>query len=202
MTGDIALRPVCAGDAEALLAIYAPYVLHTAVSFEYDVPDVEEFRGRIQKTLERYPYIAAQIDGELVGYAYAGPFKTRAAYERSAETSIYIRRDMKRRGVGRTLYSALEDMLRAQGVTNLNACIACPVEEDEYLTNDSARFHERLGFSAVGRFHLCAYKFSRWYDMLWMEKLIAGHGAEPPGFTPLPQLMERGAPPQAADPKK
>lgn len=167
------------GDAEALLQIYAPYVRGTAVTFEYTVPSAEEFRERILHTLEKYPYLVAEQDGQAVGYAYAGPFHTRAAYERGVETTVYIRQDRKRRGLGRDLYGALEKILAYQNILNLNACIGYPEREDEYLTTDSARFHERQGFRLAGRFHKCGYKFGRWYDMIWMEKHIGEHTAHP-----------------------
>ena len=171
------IRSAEARDAGRLLEIYAYYVEHTAVSFEYEVPTEEQFRRRIESTLEKYPYLVLEEDGVILGYAYAGVFKARAAYDRSCELSVYVERSARRRGVGRALYGALERELRARGMLNLYACIACPAAgaEDEYLTRDSERFHRRLGFETVGTFHRCAYKFGRWYDMIWMEKLIGTH---------------------------
>ena len=164
-------------DAGRLLDIYAYYVEHTAVSFEYDAPSEDEFRRRIESTLEEYPYLVLEEDGVILGYAYAGVFKARAAYDRSCELSVYVERSARRRGIGRALYGALERELKARGMLNLYACIAVPLDEagDEYLTRDSERFHRRLGFETVGTFHRCAYKFGRWYDMIWMEKLIGAH---------------------------
>lgn len=173
------IRIAVPGDAEALLQIYAPYIRETAVTFEYAVPSAEEFRERILHTLEKYPYLVAEQEGEPVGYAYAGPFHTRAAYERGVETTVYIRKDRRRRGLGRELYEALEKVLAYQNILNLNACIAYPETEDEYLTRDSARFHVRQGFLQAGRFHKCGFKFGRWYDMIWMEKHIGEHTAHP-----------------------
>ncbi len=175
MTDKISLRVVTPDDAAALLAIYAPYVRTTAVTFEYEVPSEAEFRARIRGIQERYPYLAAVADGEIAGYAYAGPFQARAAYGWAAETTVYVARERRRRGVGSRLYAGLEACLAAQGVLNLNACIACPAREDEYLTGDSVAFHQRQGYRMVGRFHDCGYKFRRWYDMVWMEKLIGEH---------------------------
>ena len=172
MNSGIQIRVAGEADAEALLAIYAPYVQHTAITFEYEVPSAEEFRGRIRNVLRRYPYLAAEDGGEIVGYAYVSPFKERAAYDWAVETSIYVRQDRKRGGVGRRLYQALEDILKAQGVLNLNACIACSVREDEYLTRDSIACHQRLGYQMVGEFHQCGCKFGRWYNMVWMETSI------------------------------
>lgn len=172
---NIKIRIVTPDDACQLLDIYTPYVLHTAITFEYQPPTIEEFAQRIQKTLTRFPYLAAVQDGEILGYVYASPFHDRPAYDWAVETSIYIRSDCKRMGIGRKLHQALEDVLREQGILNMNACIAYPQTEDEYLTRDSVHFHSRLGYRMVGQFSQCGYKFGRWYDMVWMEKHIAPH---------------------------
>ena len=164
-------------DAETLLEIYAPYVENTAISFEYDVPSVEEFRSRIEHTLSQYPYLVAEREGEILGYAYASAFKSRAAYAWAVETSIYVRGDAKHLGLGKLLYTALEEALKLQNITNVNACIAYPAEPDEFLTRNSEQFHAHLGYRLVGEFTGCAYKFGRWYDMVWMEKHIGEHTA-------------------------
>ena len=166
-------------DAEELLAIYAPYVRDTAISFEYVVPSVEDFTDRILQISEKYPYIKAVEDGKIIGYAYANTFKGRKAYDWSVETTVYVRRDAKRNGIGRRLYECLEQSLKKMGVLNMNACIASAKVEDEFLTNDSMYFHSRMGFTEVGRFHNSGYKFGRWYDMIWMEKLIGSHDGHP-----------------------
>ena len=193
MKQEIALRWVTPEDAAALADIYAPYVRDTAVTFEYDPPAAEEFRRRICHTLERYPYFAAEADGRVVGYAYAGPFHARAAYDWDAELSIYVARDCRGRGVGRTLYTVLEQALRDMNIRNLYACIAAPRQEDEYLTLDSVRFHSHMGYTTVGTFHHCGFKFGRWYDMVWMEKLIAPHDASPLPVTAAAALRARWA---------
>lgn len=113
MDSSITLRAARPDDAAALLEIYAPYVTGTAITFEYDVPSVEEFRARIEHTLKKYPYIVAESGGEIVGYAYTGEFKERAAYGWSVETSIYVARGKKHCGIGKRLYRALEDISRA-----------------------------------------------------------------------------------------
>jgi len=169
---DIFIRMASPEDAQEMLAIYAPYVEKTAISFEYDVPTVDEFRNRIEKTLQKYPYLAAVRDNEIVGYAYLGPFVGRAAYDRSAETTIYLKESLKGQGIGRKLYQTLEEAALDQGILNLYACIGYPEEEDEYLTMNSVEFHAHLGFRMVGKFYKCGYKFGRWYSMVWMEKLI------------------------------
>ena len=166
-------------DAEELLAIYAPYVRDTAVSFEYVVPSVEGFADRILQISAKYPYIKAVEDGRIIGYAYANTFKGRKAYDWSVETTVYVRKDAKRNGTGRRLYECLEQSLRKMGVLNMNACIASAKVDDAFLTNDSMYFHSRMGFTEVGRFHNSGYKFGRWYDMIWMEKMIGPHDANP-----------------------
>ena len=178
------IRDARIADAGELLDIYAWYVRHTAVSFEYEAPTLEAFRGRMAATTARYPWLVAEEDGHLLGYACAGPFKDRAAYDWSCETTIYLDRNARGRGIGRALYEALEAALGSMGVRNLYACIALADPEDEYLTLDSPRFHERMGYATVGRFHRCASKFGRWYDMVWMEKTIGGHGDNPGTVVP------------------
>lgn len=159
-------------DAEAMRAIYAPYVLRTAVSFEYDVPTAAEFRARVEKTLGTHPWLLAEEAGEVLGYSYAGVFKPRAAYGRCVGTSVYVREDSRGRGLGRMLYEALEARLKARGILNLNACITWTDEPDAYLTHASPRFHARLGFAKAAHFHRCGWKFGRRYDMIRMEKLL------------------------------
>ena len=169
------IRPAAAKDAQRLLKIYSYYVEYTAISFEYEVPSPDEFRDRITHTLEKYPYFVLEEDGVVKGYTYAGVFKGRAAYNHSCEVSIYLDPDAKGNGYGRALYDALEDALRKKGIINLYACIADPISEDEYLTKNSEHFHQHMGYTKVGEFHKCAYKFGRWYNMIWMEKMIGEH---------------------------
>ena len=129
-----------------------------------------EFQKRIENTLKRYPYLLAESAGEILGYAYTGPFVGRAAYDWAAETTIYLKTDKKKKGIGRALYEALEKVSRAQNILNLNACIGYPEAEDEYLTGNSVQFHEHMGYRMVGEFHKCGYKFGRWYNMVWRER--------------------------------
>lgn len=173
MIMDYKIRVARKEDAEKLLKIYAPYVENTAITFEYTVPTKDEFKKRIENTLKKYPYIAAERNDEILGYAYAGELYHREAYMHSAETSIYVARNGRGRGIGTVLYDELEKLLLKQGITNLYACIAYAETEDEFLTNGSVRFHEKRGFSIAGKFNKCGYKFNRWYDVVWMEKQIA-----------------------------
>ena len=186
----IQIRAAVPADAPALLAIYAPYVEQTAITFEYDVPAEAEFTRRIVDTLQNYPYLVAEQDGVPVGYAYAGKFHERAAYDWSVETSIYVEQHRKRQGIGRLLHDALEQELRRRHFLNMNACVACPIgENDPYLTRDSICFHEKLGYRMVGEFHQCGYKFGRWYHMVWLEKHIGSGKPQP--VMPFPALDEK-----------
>ncbi|RHO15985.1 GNAT family N-acetyltransferase [Ruminococcus sp. AM18-15] len=180
----ITIRTATLSDAQALLNIYSPYVEHTAITFEYDVPSVEEFASRIKNTLQKYPYLVAEKNGRLLGYAYASPFHERPAYDWAVETSIYVDQNIKHQGIGRRLHDALEDALRSQGILNMNACIAYPPDENEYLDKNSVEFHTHMGYRLVGEFYKCGYKFHRWYNMVWMEKLIGNHLSDqkPPKF--------------------
>ena len=181
---DIRIRTATTVDAPALLDIYAPYVRETAISFEYEVPSLQEFEGRVSHTLSRYPWIVAEQEGTILGYAYASAFHPRKAYEWCAEASIYVARNARGHGTGARLYDALETRLKAQNVLLLYACIARPQQEDEYLTFASMRFHDRMGFHTVGEFPRCGFKFGRWYDMVWMEKIIGEHRPDQPPVQP------------------
>jgi phosphinothricin acetyltransferase len=171
------IEQVTEKDAEGLRDIYDFYVRNTAVSFEYDTPSLEKFSERIRRISGRYPYIKAVDNGEIIGYAYADVFKSREAYDWSVESTIYVKAEYRHAGVGRLLYEALERSLTDMGILNMNACIAYALEEDEYLNNDSMHFHQKMGFNLVGTFHKCGYKFGRWYDMIWMEKIIGQHSS-------------------------
>lgn len=171
----VTIRNAALEDAERLVEIYEYYVRNTAVTFEYVAPSIEEFKRRMQKTMTRYPYLVVLRDGRVEGYAYAGPFIDRAAYDRSCETTIYLERNAQKCGLGRTLYEALEKALCEMGVLNLYARIGYPEKSDEYLTTNSADFHEHMGFAKAGEFYKCGYKFGRWYNMVCMEKIIGRH---------------------------
>lgn len=173
------IRDAALSDAQSILNIYAYYTENTVISWETKAPSLEEFQARMERIMKRYPYLVMEEDGEIFGYAYAGPFVGRAAYDWSCELTIYLRHDVRKQGLGRALYTALEEKVKDMGILNLYACIGVPEgEEDEYLTNNSAEFHEHLGFREVGRFRNCGSKFGRWYTMIWMEKVIGEHTEE------------------------
>lgn len=184
----IAIRTARAEDAGAIAEIYRPYVERTAITFDYEAPSAADFADRISRIEERFPFLVAEEERRVVAYAYASAFKDRAAYDRSVELSVYCAMGERGRGAGSALCAALEDVLARQGVLNVNACIAFPASPDEYLDEASVCFHEARGYSMVGAFHSCGYKFGRWYDMVWMEKALGEHGPEPAAFVPFPLL--------------
>ncbi|MCD8230314.1 MAG: N-acetyltransferase family protein [Clostridiales bacterium] len=172
---EVKIRDAKLSDADRILEIYRYYVEKTAISFEYDVPSLESFQNRMKATMEKYPYLVIERDGFVLGYAYAGAFVGRAAYGWCSELTIYLDRHSQKCGLGRMLYEELEKRLREMGILNLYACIGYTENEDEYLTNNSAQFHAHMGFEQVGYFQKCGYKFGRWYDMIWAEKIIGEH---------------------------
>ncbi|QIB69067.1 N-acetyltransferase [Aminipila butyrica] len=189
MSATLSIRLAQRADAKDLLKIYEPYVTGTAITFEYEVPSVSEFADRISNTLKRYPYLVAVEAGQIIGYAYASPFKSRAAYDWAVETTVYLDVNVRGKGFGKQLYLALEDALKKQNIINLYACIAYASSSDAHLSNASAIFHEHLGYTQVGYFTKCGYKFDTWYDMIWMEKMLNEHSANPPVLLPVTAIF-------------
>ena len=174
METNIKVRNAKLSDAPRILEIYTYYVENTVITFEYDVPSLEEFENRMIDIMKKYPYLVIERDGRIEGYAYAHPFVGRAAYDWASELTIYLDHNAKKCGLGRKLYEALAERLKAMGVLNLYACIGYPKVEDEYLNKNSAQFHEHLGFNFAG-FENCGYKFNLGGTMIWMEKIIGEH---------------------------
>lgn len=197
-TDSIRIRIAREADAAALLAIYAPYVTDTAISFECTVPDEGEFAGRIRNKLPHYPYLVAERNStdsentnrEILGYAYTSPFVGREAYSWAAETTIYLGSNGKGKGLGRRLYQVLEEISRRQNIKNLEACIGTVTSADDYLSNYSRDFHAHMGFRLVGEFHKCGRKFNHWYNMVWMEKIIGEHGENQLPVRPFTDLTD------------
>ena len=181
---EIKIRAATENDAEALVNIYSYYVTNTAITFEWEIPTVEEFRNRIHNITQKYPYIVAEIDGVPVGYAYANTFRTRAAYAWTVETSIYVNKDYRRKGIGKILLQELETKLKAQNVLNVYAGITYIEKEDEYSTHASVDFHSAMGYKKIAQFNQCGYKFKRWYDVVFMEKMLGEHTENPSPVIP------------------
>ena len=187
----LCIRAATPEDAPALLEIYRFYVEHTTLTFEYETPTAAQFRSRIAKTLEFYPYLVAESGGEILGYAYAGRFHPRAAYAWTAELSIYLKQDRRRSGLGRRLYTLLEDILRAQHMVKTLARITAPT--DAYSDFGSVPFHQRMGCRLSGRTDDLGYKFGRWYALLTMDKRIGQPLAVMPEPLPFSAVREQFA---------
>ncbi len=156
------IRLAIPADAEQCADIYAPHVRRSAVSFELDVPSAEEIAGRIETTLQRFPWLVCVNGDDVLGYAYAGPHRQRAAFQWSVEVSVYVKDGCQRQGVGRALYISLVACLRALGYFKAYAVIALP--------NDaSVGLHEAVGFRLVGTFDDIGYKLGRWHAVGYWE---------------------------------
>jgi L-amino acid N-acyltransferase YncA len=166
------IRLATAGDAEAVQAIYAPIVLDTVISFEVEPPSVSEMRQRILETLEHWPWLVCEHDGEVIGYAYAGKYRVRLAYQWSVDVSVYIHERARRRGVGRALYKALFSLLRLQGFYNAQAGITLP-------NAGSIGLHEALGFQPIGVYRKIGYKLGAWHDVGWWQLVLQPHVVAP-----------------------
>ena len=186
----VTLRFASPADAEALVAIYAPYIRKTAITYEYEIPSVEEFARRIETYSAKYPYLVAEINGIPVGYAYACPLGSRPAFDWSVETAIYIREDCKGMGIGQLLYEKLEAILKIMGIRTMTAAVASVEREDPYLTNASIAFHLRMEFTPVGTFHHAGCKFGRWSDLTWLEKAIGTYDTQPPHPRTVHEVMD------------
>lgn len=157
------IRLATEDDAPKILDIYAPIVRETVISFEYEVPSETEMRGRIRSKLDhQYPWLVMERDGELMGYAYAGRWRDRAAYDWTVETTVYVNSAARRGGVGRTLYRALFAILRLQGFVQAVAGVTLP-------NDPSVGLHEAVGFVPTGITHNAGYKFGNWHGVAFFE---------------------------------
>ncbi len=172
MESEVLIRMARVEDAERLLEIYGYYVEHTAITYEYDVPELADFGQRIAHTLERYPYLVAERDGEVIGYAYAGAYHPRIAYSWDAELTIYLDHTVRGNGIGQKMYQLLEDILAKQGIVKAIALITAPPTEEERNIYPSMYFHEKMGYHMIGCIEKSGYKFNRWYDTVLMDKMI------------------------------
>ena len=171
------IRLATEADVPEMLAIYAPYILTTTYTFEYEVPSEEAFLARFRGITAQFPWLVWEEDGRILGYAYGSlPFH-RAGYRWCAEASMYLHPDAHRRGIGTRLYAVLEEILRRQGYKTVYAIITG-------ANRVSLAFHEAVGYRHTARFPLCAYKFGVWLDVIWMEKSISP--LESPGEFPCP----------------
>ena len=172
MSSEEGIRDGRESDASRCAAIYAPYVLDTAISFESDPPSATEMAQRIAAAQERHAWLVHEDDGEVVGYAYGGPFMTRAAYRWSTAVSVYLEPDRRRTGAGRALYEALFERLAARGFRTALAGITLP--------NDASMgLHRALGFDPVGTYRRVGWKLGAWHDVAWLQRPLGGDDGPP-----------------------
>jgi L-amino acid N-acyltransferase YncA len=166
------VRDATPGDADRCAAIYAPYVLDTAISFETEPPSAAEMAQRIESAQRSHAWLVLENEGSVAGYAYGGPFMSRAAYQWSATVSVYLDAGHRRTGGGRALYEALFDRLAARGLRVLLAGVALPNEA-------SAGLHLALGFEPVGTYRRVGWKHGRWHDVRWYQRTLVDDGSPP-----------------------
>ena len=170
-------------DSGACATIYAPYVAGAATSFEEAPPDADDFAERIERVSRTHPWLVAERDGVVAGFAYAAPHRARPAYRWTAETSVYVANGRQRASVGRELYGALLDLLRRQGFYVALAGITLP--------NDaSAGLHTALGFEQVGTYRRIGYKAGAWRDVSWWQLVLRPQGDGPPAEPLGPQRLD------------
>jgi len=174
---EISLRPAASDDAAAILDIYAPVVRDTAASFEVKPPSVTEMQARVQTILADYPWLVAERDGRILGYAYASRHRPRPAYQWVVETSIYVHPDARRQGLAARLYTALFDILQLQGLYKAYAVITLP-------GLSSVGLHESLGFRQFAVYKAVGFKLGAWRDVGWWERVL--RPAQHPPEAPIP----------------
>jgi phosphinothricin acetyltransferase len=179
------IRFATLADAPALLAIYAPYITDSFVSFEYEVPSLAEFTQRIDAIQQQLPYLVAEVAGRVLGYAYASKHRDRMAYQWSVDTSVYIHPDGHRQGIGRQLYGHLFDLLRQQGYYNVYAGITLPNPSSE-------AFHRAIGFELVGTYRNVGYKMGAWRSVSWFQLTLQPYPINPVPPVPVHQLGKVG----------
>jgi L-amino acid N-acyltransferase YncA len=172
------IRMATPADGAAVASVYRPYVESTVITFEVTAPDEEEMRSRIATTLRRYPWLVYEVHGQVAGYAYASAHRTRAAYQWSVDTAIYLRREAHGQGIGRRLYEALFPMLVRQGFVHAYAGITLP-------NPGSVGLHEAVGFSPVGVYRNVGYKLGQWHDVGWWHRQLQPLPGEPREPLPL-----------------
>ena len=172
MTHDLIIKFVKIEDAPSLLSIYSQYVVNTAITFEYDVPSLEEYVQRIEKNTSEFPWLVCFRNDEIVGYAYASKFRYRTAYQWSPETTIYLSPLIHGKGIAKILYETLFSILRSQGYFSVFAGIAIPNDKSEGL-------HIGTGFVEIGVFKNIGYKLGAWHSTRWYQLKLKDYTNEP-----------------------
>jgi L-amino acid N-acyltransferase YncA len=175
------VRLASINDAQQILDIYAPSIRTTAISFETEVPSVEEMQKRIEICLLKFPWIVCTIDEKIAGYVYASKHREREAYQWSCECSAYVHNNFKGKGIGKDLYQLLFLILKQQGFRNVYAGITLP--------NDaSVKLHEKCGFQNFAKYENIGYKFGNWHTVGWWKLQINNYDLNPPPPLQLSQL--------------
>ncbi len=174
------IRPAAPGDAAALAAIYAPYI-DTAITFESPAPDAAEMARRIADTMSAYPWLVCERDGVVIGYAYAHRYRVRAAFDWTAELSIYLDMSQRGHGLGEALYGAVIELLQSQGYVVAYGIVCTP-------NRPSERLHEKCGFARLFTLKNCGWKLGSWRDMPYYGRQIAPLADEPAPPVPFPRL--------------
>lgn len=177
------VRLATMADAEAILAIYAPLVSHSAVSFETEPPSVTEMAGRIERTLPEFPWLVAEGGGVVLGYAYASRYRPRVAYQWAVECSVYVHPDARRQGIAGALYKALFAILKLQGFYKVYAAVTLP-------NPGSVAVHETFGFRQFATYQAVGYKLGAWQDVGWWEMDLRELSGEPVAPKPFNQLAK------------
>jgi len=172
LNSSIEIRQALPTDVPGILDIYAPFVRETAITFEYEVPEVHVFEERFKLVTAHYPWLVAAAGSQVLAYAYAMRFRERAAYQWCCECSVYVHPDFRRQGIARSLYESLFQELRQRGIINVYAVITLPNPQ-------SVALHEHLGFETAGVLRKSGYKHGDWHDVLLMELFLAKHLPNP-----------------------
>ena len=170
MNKDIRLAKI--SDSKAIVDIYKPFIENTTITFEYEVPTVEEFESRMEEIQRIYPWFVAEIDKKIVGYAYASKYNKRAAYDWAVDFAIYIDPKYHRKGIGKGLYHALLNTLKLQGFNNAYALVTSPNFKSEQI-------HKALGFTEMGKAKNVGYKMGKWLDVTTFELQFGEHVDNP-----------------------
>ena len=177
----MSVRVASPADAESCLRIYSPAVRNTAASFELEPPSLEEMRQRISTILQRFPWLVFGREGEVFGYAYAGEYRKRAAYQWSVEVSVYVDERARRMGTGKALYAELLSILKRLGYFNAYAVITLP-------NPASVALHEAVGFRYLGTYRNVGFKLGQWHDVGWWDLVIQTHDKSPRPPIPFPSI--------------
>lgn len=178
----MAVRLATINDSTEILKIYKQYI-DTAITFEYELPNKEEFKERVKEIITLYPYLVYEEEGKIIAYAYANRYKERAAYQWGAELSIYIDANYTSKGIGKILCLKLIELLKIQGVRTIYGCVTLPNDKSEKLQIS-------LGFKKIGIYHNAGYKCGKWRDVAWFEKSIAIYDENPKEFVPITKIPE------------